>query len=233
MEHWGIPVGTWSENAKSVILHVDSATGELSMKRVMAVALFLVLYALLPASAHANTITIAVGQISFDTFIPATPLVPGTAAFNLINFTGSSPVTNSVLFNNASFLLTPASGVPLSVSLGSVGPGALLDPSGNPLFGLQFANTTIFSSATFSATLSQSTFLLSNGVTATLIGSPIISGIILPSSGTSLTPGADFAVLTVTASVPNTVIPEPGTLVLLGTGLAAAWGSIRRKAKDS
>jgi hypothetical protein len=205
-------------------------TGKFEMKRASAIALVLVLYVFAPGIARANTITLPVGQISFDNFLPANPPAPGTNAFNVINFTGGFPVASALTFNTASFSLVSASGIPINVPVGNLGPGPLLDPSGNPLFSLQFADTTTFSSATFTATLSQTTFLLSNGVVATLVGTPMISATILPSSGTTLNAGVDFAVLTVTASVPNTAIPEPGTLVLLGTGLAAGCRLKRRRA---
>ena len=203
------------------------------MKRALTVSALLAVFALMPGVARANTITVAIGQISFDNFLPASPPVPGTNAFNLTNFTGGIPVASPLFFNNSSFSLQPASGNPINVPLGNLGPGPLLDLNGNPLFSLQFADTTTFSSATFAGTLSQTTFLLSNGVTATLIGSPMISATILPSSGSTLNAGVDFAVLTVTASVPRTTIPEPGTVLLLGTGLTAAYGLKRRKTKFS
>ncbi len=201
------------------------------MKRGLLLAAFLCFAAILPGVAHANTI--ALGVISFDPFLPPSPPVPGTNAYNLTNFTGGFaidpifPAATALSFNGAMFVLTPTSGGAITVLLGNVGPGPLLDPMGNPLFALQFPDTTTFSSAVFSATLSQTTFLLTNGTTVAVVGSPMITATILPSSGSTLVPGIDFAVLTVNVG-PSTAVPEPASLLLVGSGLTFALGRVRR-----
>jgi hypothetical protein len=201
------------------------------MKPIAAFVLLVALAALFPTVAGANSITEVVGQVSFDTFLLPSPPVPGTNAFNLLNYTGGmgSDVTDAVFFNNASFLLVPTSGSPILIPVGNAGPGALLDSSGNPLFALQFADTSTFSSATFTGTLSQTTFLLINGVPATLVGSPTFTATITPSFGSSLTPGVDSALITITVSTPTATVPEPATMLLVGSGLLTAFGYRRRK----
>lgn len=167
--------------------------------------------ALCPSVAFGNTIN--VGLISYDPFIPGDGGAPGTNFFNILNLTSAFalppdfPVLDSLTFLNSSLTLT-SGGAPLVVALGDIGPGALdaTDP-------IQFPDITLFASAIFTGTLNQTSFLLANGSTF-VAASPSIRVELLPSSGSSLSTGTDFAVIAVTD------IPEPSTSLLLTSALA-------------
>ncbi|MDX2149376.1 MAG: PEP-CTERM sorting domain-containing protein [Bryobacteraceae bacterium] len=189
------------------------------MPRVLVPAVFLLL---LPLSTLAATINI--GLITFDPFLPGPD---GTNIVNITNFTADFalppdfPVLTPLTFLSGT--LTLSNGEPLVIPLGDLAPGPLTLPGS-----LEFPDTATFSSALFTATLSQTSFLLSDGTTFQA-DSPAIVATLVPSEGPTLTPGIDFAVLSVTGEV-STVIPEPASLLLLGTALAtlAAARRIRR-----
>jgi hypothetical protein len=72
---------------------------------------------------------------------------------------------------------------------------------------LQFPSTMSFTGAIFTATLSQTTFVLVDGSTF-VAASPAISLSLLPLSGSTLVAGRDFGVVTVQ-------VPEADSLVYL------------------
>lgn len=160
----------------------------------------------------------AVGWVSFDNLIPS-GLSAGVNVFDISNFTGDPalggfalppdfPVISSLTFLSSS--LTLDDGIsPLTISLGDLSPGPL-----NPTDPLQFPDTSTFLSATFIATLSQTTFLLSDGSSFTA-NSPTISLQLLPSSSPYLQAGIDFGIIYVDDSS-----PEPNTWLLFMIGLA-------------
>ena len=161
---------------------------------------------------------INLGFISYDQLVPP-GTGPGVNAFDISNFTGDPlgggfalppdfPVYTFLTFTNAS--LTLNDGSPMMIDLGAIAPGPLTPPAE-----LQFPDTTSFSSAVFSATLSQTSLLLSDGTTF-ITDSPTITATILPASGPSLSPG-DFAVISTTGSV--STVPEPSSFALIGTAV--------------
>ena len=181
-----------------------------------------------PTAAFCDTVNI--GLISFDVFIPGDINTPGVDVFNIYNFTGDPssggfalppdfPAMESLTFLSSSLTLM-SGGSPLAIPLGDLGPGAL-----SPTDPVQFPDTSLFTGAIFTATLSQTGFLLSDGSTFH-VGSPTITAELLPSSGPSLVAGTDFAVITV-SNVSN--VPEPRTALLLGTVLALLIAINRKK----
>ena len=169
---------------------------------------------------------IPVGFVSFNQFIPPDPrlIFPGVIDFSVSNLTGIAfalppdfPVGDSLTFAGSALSVALEGGTSQVESLGDLGPG--------DLSGSLSPDTINVTSATFTATLNQTSFLLSDGSTFVAL-SPALSATILPSSGPFLSAG-DFAVLDVAP------IPEPGTLVLMGSGLAGLWAWSRRKAKPS
>ena len=180
-------------------------------------------------SVAANCASINIGLLSFDVLVPGSP---GVNAFTLTNFTGD-PVANGFalppdfpVYDFLNFLgssLTLTSGGPVTVLLGDIGPGTF-----DSLGSLEFPDSTLFTSALFTATLSQTSLLLSDGSTF-VVDSPNITMTLLPSAGPSLVAGTDLAVISVTGNV-STAVPEPGGFLLLGCGLMTfiAVSRIRR-----
>lgn len=167
---------------------------------------------LLPSISLAGSLTL--GTISFDTLIPGEPGLPGVNAFTISNFTGDPglggfalppdfPVLTALTFTNAAFTLNTG-GTPESILLDDLGPGFATPDS------LLFPETTSYLAAVFSATLSQTSFLLADGSTFTADVSRLTVSLV-PSLGLTLTPGIDLALITVTGT--QEVVPEPRTLI--------------------
>ena len=164
-----------------------------------------------PTACFADSIPL--GYISFDTLIPG-GASPGVNNFNIFNFTNGLlasdfPVLNSIVFLNSS-LTVISEGISSVYALGDIAP----DFAGSSL---SFSDTLLFDSASFTATLSNTVFNVAGGDTFSA-GSSIQTATLLPSSGSFLAPGTDFALLTVSGTV-STPVPEPGTLWLFAIGL--------------
>lgn len=163
---------------------------------------------------------IAIGVISYDPYFNV-----GTgmnlAAFNISNLTGaySLPpdfnVVSLLNITNASLTLAGPSSPGAPISVGTVAPGFLLDSFGNPLGILQFDPASLFTSAILTGTLDTSTLVLADGSTVTV--NTAISVTMLPSTGSSLVAGTDFAII----YAYTTTVAEPGVWILLTVGLLA------------
>jgi len=183
----------------------------------------LVVASVLLASALVRADQLPIGLVSFDVFIPASATGPGTNAFDIFNYTGPTYgptvgppyAADALTFDNATLRVNLQGGSSQVVNLGSIGPGELLDSGGSPV--VQFPSIDNFTSALFKATLSPTSFMLSDGTT--FKASASVSAHLVPSSGSSLQAGVDLVVIN---AQPVTVTPEPGTWVLVGTGLALA-----------
>ena len=99
-------------------------------------------------------------------------------------------------------------------TLGDLGPGSYT-PSD-----LQFLDSATFSNAVFQATLSQTSFQLSDGTTF-LASSSALSATLDPSSGNSLAPGVDLVVLSVSGEVVATPEPRYGVFIAALVGFVA------------
>ena len=204
---------------------MTSGAEEGKLKREMIIFLGLTFWPSLPGWAD----PIPIGVLSFDVFTPPANGSPGVNAFNISNFTGTFdlppdlPASTALTFMNAVLEVDPNGGAPQDIPLGDVAPGPLQDSGGNPLPVLQFPSTEDFTSATFTAMLSPTTFMLSDG--STFVGGATIALTLSPSSGPVLMAGTDDAVI---AAQPAAGAPEPGSFILFGTALAAVlWRTWR------
>lgn len=118
-----------------------------------------------PTTSRADTVNL--GVVSLAMLIPG-DVGPGVNAFAISNLTGEPgsggfalppdfPVLDLLRFLSSSLTLFGGT-APLTVTLGDLGPGDF-DPSGL----LEFPDTTLFTSARFTPTLSRTTFLLADG----------------------------------------------------------------------
>jgi hypothetical protein len=147
------------------------------------------------------------GVFSFNNLNPGGNGSSGINDFEIDNFTGvlfglppDFPVTDSITLAGVQVTLFPAgAGSSPVIPLGDLAPGVYTPD------GLQFLDTSQFSEATLQATLSQTTFALSDGTTF-LADSAAIDATLLPSSGPVLQPGVDFVILSVSGEV--SAIPE-------------------------
>lgn len=155
--------------------------------------------------------TVPLGLISFDVLTQGSSNAPGVDAFDIFNFTGDPasggfalppdfPVITPVSFAISSLVLQSLGGMQ-TIPLGDIAPGQLSPPPD-----LQFPEATAFSSATLSATLGSTNLTLSDGTTFTAL--PNIQAVILPSLGTSLVAGTDFALISA-IEAPTVNTPEP------------------------
>jgi hypothetical protein len=148
-----------------------------------------------------------VGVFSFDVLNPGTAGTPGQNQFVVNNFTGSNalppdfPVVNALTLKNVSIDL--GSGL---ISLPDVGPGSV-----EPV-PLTFLDTMPFASAMFHANIDASQLSLADGTTVQLT-SNLITAVIAPSQGVDLSPGIDFALITVDGTVVSS--PEPSSVVFV------------------
>ncbi len=186
-----------------------------------------------PAASFAATINI--GILSFDVLIPGDPVagIAGINVFSVANYTNNAfgcnpvdpcdfPVSDSLtFFNSVLTLITP--GGPDTIPLGDIDAGGL---GSSP----EFLGDLVFSSAIFTATLSQTSFHLVDGTLFTAASSAF-SAVLSPSLGSTLTPGTDLVLLTVSEPQAPTV-PEPSSVLLLGCGLAGLIGVKTRSRRN-
>lgn len=180
----------------------------------------------LAAPASASTITLGLGTFSFDSFISGGG---GTNTFAVENLTGTNflpddfPIADAVIFEQLRLTLDDGSSLgPQIFTLTDIGPGNSSIDTGAPPFTLQFAATTTFVSAVLEGQFAASTYLLGGTQSGFLFtpGSPSFSVSLLAAPGEVLVTG-DVQPIVVEGDVQPApaAVPEPATLVLLGTGL--------------
>jgi len=192
--------------------------------RIAVVGLFIVLL-LAVQTAFANSV---VNYVTSGTYNSATPTTPLTAPGNTFSFSFSVPTPVSLSASDAISFTTI---VPVSYSSGSFtgtvsGTGVIFFTAiqgggfdinatvgGNSYLWEFFGAQTLFSGTISNPTLLTGSFFY-GGLSLGFNGS---SGVIVNTNGT------------IVASSPVTTVPEPGTLTLLGTGIVAFAGAVRRK----
>ena len=165
--------------------------------------------------------------LSTSCFLLRTAL-PASISLIIVNFTGDPaasgfalppdfPVLTFVTLQEATLLFN---GTGASITLPDIAPGQL-DSGSAP----QFSGDALFTSALFTATLSETTFLLDGGGIFT--ADPTLSAMLLPSSGPNLIAGTDVVVLQATGTLSGSETPEPGSAALIAVSIVAALGARR------
>jgi hypothetical protein len=126
------------------------------------------------------------------------------------------------MFTDASLSWVSSSGSSSYNFAGEIGPGFSLSD-----FGLQFPDTVTFSSVTFSATLSPTSFQLGDDPLFEAVSSSLLASLTSPTG--TLAPG-DFVILSVDANEVIAPVPEPSTVLLLATGFAGSL-LVRKRSK--
>ena len=181
----------------------------------------------------AEPITLNIGSFSFDTFVnPDDPFV-ATTAFDVFNMTGEFALppdfaaTTALTFSSLVVTLLTDTGDVLTPSLSGVtlGPGSLSSPT--PLFGLQFAAPTQFTSAQLDGVIDLGTFPLPDGRLFTA-DTLVFSTMLTPSNGLALNP-FESAIITLAGNAADAAapVPEPTSMVLIASGLG--WLYARRR----
>ena len=181
-------------------------------------ALVPLLLCILPVAAAADTIDI--GLMSFDVVIPA-GVAPGVNAIELYDFTGTTYgpfagipyVVDPLDLDDAMLTVYFLGGGSSVVQNQDLSPGELL---------YFFPSTTEIASAVLTATLSQTSFTLSDGSTFTAVADITVD--FLPSSGGMLEAGVDFAPINA-QSAGGSGTPEPGAAIMVSRGMLglAVW----------
>lgn len=137
-------------------------------------------------------------------------------------------MTDDLTFQGAVLTLTLSDLTQQVVDLGDIGPGFLLDGSGNPI--VQVPGDQMFASVELTATLSPLTFTLFDGTSFTA-NSAALEILLLPSSGPALMVDVDQTTIGIPGAIQSTV-PEPanGALILLAL-LGLVW--LRRRKRLS
>jgi hypothetical protein len=186
-------------------------------------ALLFVLTLALPA--RATAMSIPVGALVFDTFIPGPD---GTNAFFISNLTGGFalppdfPVASPLVFDSPLLEWIGPAGSPFDFGSVGIGPG-----NHDPELQIQFPDIDAFVSARFTAVLNQAVFTLADGRVFQATSTSIAADLVNPAGALAPT---DFAILSVDANEitePLVGVPEPSSVVLLGTALA--WSYRRRR----
>jgi|SRR5579864_864166 len=180
-------------------------------------------------AARADVINL--GIVSFDVFLPpdVPDGIPGVNAFTVSNMTGAFsaepdfPASTALTFQSANLTLTPPP-VPPPNPLGDIGPN-----SGTQV--LFFPDFVSFSSGEFTATLDKTVFGLGDGSVFTADSSSL-DVTLLPSIGTNLTAGTDFALITVSGTISAPAVPEPATWSLLLVAMAWLGAQAWRRPKS-
>jgi hypothetical protein len=171
----------------------------------------------LPPAARADSIN--VGILSLVSFIPGSPPSPGVSTFDIDNLTAGFALSSDFPVEQRLTFLAPTLELYSNkrttiIPLGDIVPGSV------SIQALLFSADEVFYSAVFHGTLD----VVDLGTLG--IVSPAVVGILVPGEGTSLSVDS-FTLLTVEP------VPEPATLLLLGSGIAALGWKRRRRQSAS
>jgi PEP-CTERM motif len=190
------------------------------MRKTLGPFVLLLTVVMFSVAAMASPASVPLGYISYNL------TDPGLAQFFVLNQTGPNsspfpdptwPISTTVNLSSLSLTLTDMGGGTTTFGSGFFS----LELDGLSFDGPIVSSTNTYVMAVLTGTLSPTTFTLNDGSTFNAL--PTFSATITDSAGLM---DGDFAIIDANSSV---VVPEPGTLAMVGSGLLGLLGFARRR----
>jgi hypothetical protein len=153
---------------------------------------------------------------------------PGTGTVNVPNFISFSQGVAAPITFDLTYI---APGVGTQAACSSSTPGALCTPNGSPFTLLQLTSSTVVASLQLNGTAYTGSAASGSSATTGVFSTQTVIGGTIPAIIGALNAGQAITGITYSASFVASPVPEPGSMLLMGLGLAGAGLIARRKSK--